>query len=109
MKQVNWALLGILLAGVMFWVTLGSCVYKACQSDSGPNVTCSCEPVSVEDEWEQCFRWAFGETYGTVTDDSDFPDLWNERHSDIFIIHGTDSIEETNEKIFKAWENSKPD
>lgn len=138
MKKVNWALLGILLAGVMFWVTLGSCVYKACQSDSGPNVTCSCEPlshcklsspndqsvrlcpekdadlidmvfgptVSVQDEWEQCFRWAFGITYGNIPiDNSDYPDLWNQRHGDIFIIKGTDSIRETNKRIFEAWEN----
>ncbi len=51
---------------------------------------------------DKVMAWAFGEDWNG-TELRDFPDRWNERHSDIFTIYGTHSIEETNIKLQKSW------
>ncbi len=105
LKDFNYQLVALILVSLISWIGIGSCVYSCSEKVSTIIKQEQSELDRISDEWELCFRWAFGETYGSVTDDSDFPDLWNQRHGDIFIILGTDNQAETNKRIFEAWQN----
>ena len=53
-------------------------------------------------EYNDCMAWAFGEDWKQV-DPKDCPGRWNDRHGDLFLIEGTDSIKETTKKIHSYW------
>ena len=55
-----------------------------------------------EDEIECCMRWAFGDEWATMPL-KDTDEEWNNRHSDIFILHGYDEIYEAFYRIGKAY------
>lgn len=56
----------------------------------------------TEEEHYPCLRWAFGEDYLNLRG-RDVPDAWNQRHSDIFIIYGSDEYYETFARIGEAY------
>jgi len=56
------------------------------------------------DEYERCLRWAFGEDILSV-DLRLWQDRWNERHSDIFIMQGSDECRESLIAVGKAYCN----
>lgn len=45
---------------------------------------------------DECYEWAFGYV-NPIT--SDIDDLWNERHGDLFLISGTDVLEDALDKV----------
>ena len=51
---------------------------------------------------DEVMAWAFGDQWRLVKT-PELPDMWNEKHSDLFLIHGFDDILKTNAKIQKAW------
>lgn len=57
--------------------------------------------VGVEDT-DACLRWAFGDEYATMLlKDSD--DAWNERHSDLFVMRGSDNVRESIKRVGKSY------
>ena len=46
------------------------------------------------DDYERCLEWAFGEDILGV-ERRMWPDRWNQRHSDIFTMHGADDCGES--------------
>ena len=46
MKQINWGILLVMLLLIIFWLSIGSCVYSCSERISHPTVTCSCMPVT---------------------------------------------------------------
>ena len=55
-----------------------------------------------EKEFDNCMSWAFGENW--ITEDTrNAADLWNQRHSDIFKMSRSDSVEFSIMKIGKAY------
>lgn len=66
----------------------------------------NCEFPMLPEDIDACFTWAFGKGWRKL-DSSQKPGIWNERHSDIFIINRYDEIGPTTIKIFKAWKKSK--
>lgn len=59
-----------------------------------------------ESEHEACLAWAFGPTFGSMALISS-ADIWNQRHSDLFVILGSDSMIESIEKIGRAYMKHK--
>ncbi len=55
---------------------------------------------------DEIMLWAFGEDWNRI-ELHDLPDRWNELHGDLFLSHVFDDIEETDEKIRKAWKASR--
>lgn len=55
---------------------------------------------------DDCRRWAFGEKHRSIPFYEE-DDHWNKRHSDIFVVLGSDSVLETYEKIKKAYDEFK--
>lgn len=55
-----------------------------------------------EEEFKEMLAWAFGPNYGAMTT-SDLADKWNELHSDIYFIKGSDYVWETMHRIGAAW------
>jgi len=54
------------------------------------------------DKVDECMDWAFGKGWEVMTvRGSD--DVWNERHSDLFLLRGCDSVLEGIERIGKAY------
>lgn len=49
-----------------------------------------------------CMEWAFGENWKKSLK-SEVADLWNERHADLFIVHGTDDYVLSMAKIYRTW------
>ena len=56
---------------------------------------------------EDCLRWAFGEGFEQL-EQRELDDMWRQRHSDLFVIHGHDDIVESTKRIAKAWLDRKP-
>ena len=61
----------------------------------------------IEDEvpgmsLRSCLQWAFGDDYNDISTDL-WPDRWNERHCDLFIMHLTDEVEESLNAIRAAF------
>ena len=54
------------------------------------------------EEQEACMKWAFGEDYGVVLLSS-LDNRWNNRHSDIFEVRGSDNFINSIERIGKAY------
>ena len=57
-------------------------------------------------ESPECMEWAYGAGWQAVSL-KDIYLLWNERHSDVFEIVASDSIEECCKRIKKAYETLK--
>ena len=51
---------------------------------------------------DACYQWAFGDGWGSLAV-SVSDEKWNELHSDLFIVAGSDSIKETTGKIGRAY------
>ena len=51
---------------------------------------------------DQCWAWALGEDWRSLKQ-SEVDDRWNERHGDLFILYGSDCINEGNQRMYKAW------
>lgn len=62
--------------------------------------------IVTKEEFDECYRWAFGDDVGSLLI-KDSPRAWNQRHSDLFKIQGSDSIKETTVKIGFAYMESK--
>ena len=54
------------------------------------------------EEIDKCMAWAFGENWGSVALYT-LDELWNERHSDIFVMRGSDLIYESTIRIGRAY------
>jgi len=57
--------------------------------------------VGVTDT-EECLRWAFGDDVATK-EVHDLDDYWREKHSDLFMVEGSDDLWESVRKIGKAY------
>lgn len=55
-----------------------------------------------ENQFYDCMNWAFSDKWKS-TPFRNFPDKWNERHSDIFLMYGHDNQTETLMKVGKAY------
>jgi len=59
-----------------------------------------------ENEVIDCMRWAFGEDYYS-TERRMMPDSWNQRHRDVFVMYGHDSLYPSIIKVGKAYLEQK--
>lgn len=55
-------------------------------------------------EYRKMMDWAFGQDFKRMLH-TEAKDAWNRRHGNIFIIHGSDEVQKTIDKIFKAWKH----
>lgn len=62
-----------------------------------------CEGLPYDQEGiDKCFTWCLGKEYG-IELVTNTPELWNARHSDIFILLGTDNIDAGTRKMVAAY------
>lgn len=73
-------------------------------SDNSHNLSLSEEQIVVIPS--ECMEWAFGKNWKHVKT-SERDSLWNERHSNLFVVHGTDDYFLSMGKIYKAWRDER--
>lgn len=55
-------------------------------------------------EINECWAWAFGDDWRKVQEKGEeLVSRWNERHGDIFIMHGTDDYYKTLDRVSEAY------
>ena len=57
--------------------------------------------VGVTD-FEACLRWALGDRYATAPKNM-WDELWNERHSDLFVLYGYDLVGKSIQRMGTAY------
>ncbi len=99
------------MAGLVKTLTIGMAIIAllmfAVVLLGGPQSEHQCErdPWRLRNELyvpTDCLEWAFGKDWAhTKTSGRD--ELWNEKHSDLFVVHGTDDYDLSMAKIYVAW------
>lgn len=98
--------IGIAICGILLFLTIMSYKRAAsviditpfCELASGPLVS-----VGVPaNEVDCCLQWAFGDDVSELQV-NELDDRWRERHSDLFIVEGTDDLWESTRKIGRAY------
>lgn len=56
----------------------------------------------TDEEFEKFLSWAIGDDYG-VKLMQNTPEIWNERHGDIFQMFGSDSVENSIQRMKDAY------